>query len=144
MGILRINELADANHGLHGRAFVTIFLSIMICNGRETPYRLRISVSFMVSCVSSHLTRSACGIGQGEVTHVLKAILNRTMRLELVDHAARPILQSVMCPEVVRRFRVGRLGTLSGHDTKRGFLSSNGMSKECLRTLTCDPPLRSG
>ena len=64
----------------------------MSCNGKETPYRLRASVSFRLSCVSSHLTVSVCEIGQDKAAHVLKAILNRTMGLEFVDHAARSIL----------------------------------------------------
>lgn len=89
MGILRIDKSVSAHNGCDWHAFATIFLSIMICNGNETPYRLRISVSFMLSCVSSHLAVSAHGIEQDKVAYIFKAILDRTMGLELVDHAAR-------------------------------------------------------
>ena len=54
------------------------------------------SVSFMVSCVSSHFGVLACGIGWDGRAHVLKAILDRAMGLELVGHAARSIPQGVM------------------------------------------------
>ena len=80
MRVLRIdNRSAEANHERGRYAFATIFLSIMICSGRETPYRLRMSVSFMPSCVSSHLAVSVREIEQGEIAHVLKAILDRAM-----------------------------------------------------------------
>ena len=64
----------------------------MSCNGKETPYRLRISVSFRLSCVPSHLMVSACEIEQDGAPHVLEAVLDRTMGLEFVDHATRTIL----------------------------------------------------
>jgi hypothetical protein len=90
--ILCIGRSAGANHERNQRAFATIFLSIMSCNGKETPYKLRMSVSFRLSCVSAHLTVSACEIGQGGVSHVLEAVLDRTVGLKFVDHAARSVL----------------------------------------------------
>ena len=122
MSILQTVRSAGVNHRPRLRTFVTIFLSIMICSGKETPYRLRMSVSFMVSCVSSHFEVLACVIRRDGVAHVLKAILDRAMGLELIGHAAWSIPQSVMQPEAVRCLGVSRLETLSGHDTKRRFL----------------------
>ena len=82
---------ARANNESNQHAFATSFLSIMSCNGNETPYRLRMSVSFRLSCVSSHLIALVCKIGQDGVAHVLEAVLDRTMGFEFVDHATRSI-----------------------------------------------------
>ena len=64
----------------------------MSCNGKETPYRLRASVNFRLSCVSPHLTVSVCEIRQDNAAYIPKAVLNRAVGLEFVDHAARSIL----------------------------------------------------
>ena len=92
MGILWVERSARSNKEHSQRALATIFLSIVSCNGRETPYKLRMSVSFRLSCVSSHLLVSVHGIGQCKVAHVLEAVFNHTMGLEFVDHATRSIL----------------------------------------------------